>query len=52
MQDYYNEIQDLKKEVAFQRELSKELKEKIKSLNEQILDLGFTPPPPQNMMNS
>jgi transcriptional regulator with XRE-family HTH domain len=46
MQDYYNEIQDLKKEVAFQRELSKELKEKIKSLNEQILVLCFTPPPP------
>jgi transcriptional regulator with XRE-family HTH domain len=44
MQDYYNEIQSLKKEVAYQRDLNIELLKRIKFLNEQILDLGFTPP--------
>jgi transcriptional regulator with XRE-family HTH domain len=44
MQDYYNEIQSLKKEVTYQRDLNIELLKRIKFLNEQILDLGFTPP--------
>jgi transcriptional regulator with XRE-family HTH domain len=49
MQDYYNEIQSLKKEVAYQRDLNIELLKRIKFLNEELSDLGITPPPPQNM---
>jgi transcriptional regulator with XRE-family HTH domain len=48
MQDYYNEIQSLKKEVAYQRDLNIELLKRIKFLNEELSDLGITPPP-QNM---
>jgi transcriptional regulator with XRE-family HTH domain len=46
MQDYYNEIQSLKKEVAYQRDLNIELLKRIKFLNEELSDLGITPPPP------
>jgi transcriptional regulator with XRE-family HTH domain len=45
MQDYYNEIQSLKKEVAYQRDLNIELLKRIKFLNEELSDLGITPPP-------
>jgi transcriptional regulator with XRE-family HTH domain len=44
MQDYYNEIQSLKKEVAYQSDLNIELLKRIKFLNEELSDLGFTPP--------
>jgi transcriptional regulator with XRE-family HTH domain len=46
MQDYYNEIQSLKKEVTYQRDLNIELLKRIKFLNEELSDLGITPPPP------
>jgi transcriptional regulator with XRE-family HTH domain len=45
MQDYYNEIQSLKKEVTYQRDLNIELLKRIKFLNEELSDLGITPPP-------
>jgi transcriptional regulator with XRE-family HTH domain len=44
MQDYYNEIQSLKKEVTYQRDLNIELLKRIKFLNEELSDLGITPP--------
>ena len=48
MQDYYNEIQSLKKEVAYQKDLNKELIERNIELKEKLIDLGV-PPPPQIM---
>jgi hypothetical protein len=45
MQDYYNEIQSLKKEVTYQRDLNIELLKRIKFLNEELSDLGIPPPP-------
>jgi transcriptional regulator with XRE-family HTH domain len=45
MQDYYNEIQSLKKEVAYQKDLIKELIEKNKELKEKLIDLGVPPLP-------
>jgi transcriptional regulator with XRE-family HTH domain len=48
MQDYYNEIQSLKKEVAYQKDLNKELIERNKELKEKLIAENITPPP-QNM---
>ena len=45
MQDYYNEIQSLKKEVAYQKDLNKELIERNIELKEKLIDLGVPPPP-------
>ena len=46
MQDYYNEIQSLKAEVAFQKDINKELVEKIQDFREKLIVVGITPPPP------
>jgi transcriptional regulator with XRE-family HTH domain len=45
MQDYYNEIQSLKKEVAYQKDLNKELIERNKELKEKLIAENITPPP-------
>jgi transcriptional regulator with XRE-family HTH domain len=45
MQDYYNEIESLKKELAYQKDINKELIERNKELKEKLTSLGVPPPP-------
>lgn len=44
MQDYYNEIESLKREVTHQKDLNKELIERNKELKEKLITLGIIPP--------
>ncbi|OAQ38220.1 hypothetical protein A5893_15600 [Pedobacter psychrophilus] len=49
MQDYYNEIQSLKKEVSYQKDLNVELMERNKTLAKLLIEKTVFTPPPQSL---